>query len=216
MAEFAIAMLLALAYRVPDYVTQQRAHLWKPRLPRALAGSTACVLGLGTIGQSIGRRAAALGMRVTGVRRSGAPVEGVDLVASTAQRLDAIAGADALIVVTPLTAETRGIVGPRELDALRHPALLVDVSRGGVTDIGAVVRALDDGKLAGAAIDVFEREPLPDDSPLWDQSGLLLTPHTAGNSRTYVSRWAANLAANLAALDRGGPLTNVVDRSLGY
>lgn len=216
MPEFVIAMLFALAYRVPDYVEQQRNRIWKPRMPRALTGSTMCVVGLGTIGQSIAQRGRALGMNVTGVRRSGRPVDGVTTVVTMDDRLDAIRGADALVVVAPLTIETRGLIGPEELAALAPRSLMVDVSRGGVSNIDAVVAALDSGHLAGAAIDVFEPEPLPEGSLLWATPNLLLTPHAAGNSKTYVSRWAETLASNLVALDAGEPLVNVIDRSLGY
>jgi phosphoglycerate dehydrogenase-like enzyme len=216
MPEFVIALLFALAYRIPDYVDQQRRHEWRNRMPRALAGSTLCVVGLGTIGQSVASRAAALGMRVTGVRRSGAPVDGVDRVVTMDRRLDALAGADALVVVAPMTDETRGLIGPAELAVLAPGSIMVDVSRGGVSDIDAVVASLGSGHLAAAAIDVFEPEPLPESSPLWDVPNLLVTPHTAGNSPGYVARWAAVLADNLDALDSGAPLTNVVDRRRGY
>ncbi len=216
MAEFAIANMFALAYRLPEYVEQQRIKSWQPRLPRAIEGSTMCVVGLGTIGQAIARRALALGMNVTGVRRSGAPVDGVSKVATMDNRLDAIGHANVLVVVAPLTDETRGLIGATELAALAPRATIIDISRGGVSDIDAVVDALGSGQLSGAAIDVFEPEPLPDTSPLWDVPNLLLTPHTAGNSRAYVSRWAQTLAANLDALERGSAVTNVVDRDLGY
>ncbi len=216
MAEFAIATMFALAYRIPEYVEQQRTKVWQPRMPRAIEGSTMCVVGLGTIGQAIGSRARALGMNVTGVRRSGAPVEGVSKVATMDDRIEAIAGANVLVVVAPLTDETRGLIGAEELTALAPRATIIDVSRGGVSDIDAVVAALESGQLSGAAIDVFEPEPLPDTSPLWSVPNLLLTPHTAGNSRTYVSRWAKTLASNLDALEAGTPLANVVDRTLGY
>ncbi len=216
MPEFVIAMAFALAYRVPDYVEHQRNHRWRQHMPRSLSGRRLCVVGLGTIGQSVARRAAALGLTVTGVRRSGRPVEGVEHVVSMADRLDVITGADVLVVITPLTDETRGLIGSQELAALTPGALLVDVSRGGVTDVAALVDALGSGRLSAAAVDVFDTEPLPEDSPLWDVPNLLVTPHVAGLSRGYVARWAATLADNLAALDRGAPLENVVDRSLGY
>lgn len=194
MAEFVLAAMFALAYRIPDYVEQQRTKVWKQRMPRALAETTLCVVGLGTIGQAVAARAKALGMTITGVRRSGEPVEGIDRVTTMENRLEAIADADVLVVVAPLTEETRGLIGPAELAALAPRATMIDVSRGGVSDIDAVVEALDSGQLSGAAIDVFEPEPLPSTSPLWEVPNLLLTPHTAGNSRTYVSRWAKTLA----------------------
>lgn len=217
MPEFVIAAMMAMTYRLPTYLDQQRARQWKRGVPvGTVAGSTMCVVGLGTIGQSIATRARALGMRVTGVRRSGAPVAGVDQVATMENRLEAIAGANVLVVVTPLTAETDGLISREEIAALNPQALLIDVSRGGVTDIDAVVDALGSGQLAGAAMDVFRPEPVPPTSPLWEVENLLITPHIAGTSPYYVHRWAQFFLQNLAALEAGTPLINVVDRSRGY
>jgi D-2-hydroxyacid dehydrogenase (NADP+) len=155
-------------------------------------------------------------MRVTGVRRSGQPVEGVDLVVTTAERNRALAGADVVVIVTPLTEETRGLIGAIEVAALAPGALLVDVSRGGVTNIDAVVSALEFGQLGGACIDVFETEPLAEDSALWDVPNLTVSPHTAGLSGDYLDRLIDVLIASVDALNRGEAPTNVVDHQAGY
>ena len=217
MPEFVMAQVLALAYQIPQIVRRQDQHHWRVSIPRmSLAGRTMCVVGLGLIGQSIARRAKAFDMRVAGIRRSGDPVDGIDLVVTPAERLLALSGADVVVVVTPLTSETRGLIGSDELAALAPGALLVDVSRGGVTDIDAVVAALDSGQLGGACMDVFETEPLPEDSPLWDVPNLSVTPHTAGLSSDYLDRLTDVLIASVAALNKGEIPSTAVDHQAGY
>lgn len=217
MSEFVIAMLHATTYRVPTIVDQQRARRWRPIIPgRPLTGGTLCVLGLGTIGQAVARRALGLGMEVAGTRRSGAPVDGVTIVVEPDRRLEVLDGANALVVVTPLTPETRGLVAEEELAALAPGAVVVDVSRGGVTDLDALTSALDAGQVSAAAIDVFPSEPLPEDSPLWAVPNLIVTPHTAGSSADYERRIATCFADNLLAFERGDTPPGLVDRALGY
>jgi len=218
MSEFVIAMLHAVTYRVPQLIDQQRAHHWRSQLipGRAIDGGTMCILGLGTIGANVARRAAALGMDVVGVRHSGKPVDHVRKVVTPDRRLEVIAGATALVIITPLTEETRGLVGPEELAALAPGAMVVDVSRGGVMEIDALLEVLESRHVFGAAVDVFETEPLPAESPLWDQEHLLVTPHTAGSSSDYRRRIASMFADNLEAFERGETPPGMVDRTLGY
>lgn len=217
MPEFVMAQVLALAYQIPQIVRRQDQHRWRVSIPiMSLAGRTMCVVGLGLIGQSIARRAKAFDMRVTGIRRSGEPVDGVDLVATPAERQRALSDADVVVVVTPLTDDTRGLIGADELAALAPGALLVDVSRGGVTDIDAVVDALDSGQLGAACMDVFEAEPLPGDSPLWDVANLSVSPHTAGLSSDYLDRLIDVLIASVAALNMGEIPATAVDHQAGY
>lgn len=217
MSEFVIAMLHAVTYRVPEIVDQQRSRKWRPTLPgRPLTGGRLCVLGLGTIGQAVARRARALGMEVVGVRNSGRPVDGIERVVRAEQRMEVLEGATALVVLTPLTPNTRGLVGTDELAALAPGAVVVDVSRGGVTDLDALTAALDSGHVAAAAVDVFPTEPLPRESPLWSTPNLLVTPHTAGSSSDYKRRIANCFADNLLAFEAGRTPPGLVDRALGY
>ena len=161
MSEFIMAMIHATTYRIPQLVDQQRAHRWKTVTPtNALTGGRLCIVGLGTIGQSVAARAAGIGMEVVGVRNSGRDVDGVTQVATPADRLDVITGATALVVLTPLTDDTRGMIGSAELAALAPGAVVIDVSRGGVMDITALLASLEAGHIAGAAVDVFDAEPL--------------------------------------------------------
>lgn len=214
--EFAIAALFTMNFGFAELAAQQADHVWRIRRSTPLTGKTLCVNGLGTIGQSIARRAIALGMRVVGVRRSGEPVDGVDKVVTPDRRLEVMDGADALVTIAPLTEETRGQIGAAEFAALKPGALFVDVGRGGVTDVDAAVEALQTGQLGAATIDVFETEPLPTGSPYWDVPNLAVTPHTSGWSGDYIDRLFRALHTNLTALERGEMPPTAVDRSRGY
>ena len=216
MSEFVLAMLFAITKKIPTLVDRQRERKWKLVIPPTLSGLTACVVGLGTIGQSVARRLQALDINVNGVRRSGQPVPGVDQVVSPEDRLEVLSAANIVIVITPKTPETTGLIDVESLAAMAPGSWLIDVSRGGVVDIDAVVAALDSGQLAGAALDVFPEEPLAADSPLWEVPGLLITPHTAGLSQNYFERTVDLLADNIEALAKGEPLVNLVDRQRGY
>lgn len=216
MPEFAIGMLFALAKNVPRFVAQQGEHTWRPRNPIVLHGSTMAIIGLGTIGEAIAALARALGMHVVGVRRSGGHVEGIDEIVTPDRMGEILPRCQSVVVIAPLTPETRGLVDADALQQLPDGALLVDVSRGGVVDPDAVVAALRSGKLAGAALDVFETEPLPDDSPLWDEPRLLITPHTAGLSPDYFGRIADIFLANIDAQAAGQAPPTAVDRDRGY
>jgi D-2-hydroxyacid dehydrogenase (NADP+) len=209
-------MLLGLAYNVPQLVKQQELHQWKETFPRPLHDQTLCILGLGTIGRGVAQRARALGMRVVGVSRSGRPVEGVEQVVSAGERHYVLSDADATVVCVPLTDDTRGMVGPRELGSMRRGGLFVDVSRGGVTYLDAVIAALESGQLRAAALDVFRTEPLPNHHPAWDVEGLLVTPHVAGLSRDYLARLSRSFAENLQDFETGVKPPNRVNRRLGY
>ncbi len=214
--EFVMAMTLGMAYNMPQLVRQQQHHQWRETFPRPLFEQTMCIVGMGTVGRSVARRAKGMGMKVVGVSRSGRHVEGVDQVVATADRQYALSDADVVVVCVPLTDQTRGLVGPRELNTMRRSGLLVDVSRGGVVYLDAVIAALESGQLGGAALDVFRNEPLPKHHPAWDVEGLLVTPHVAGLSRDYMRRLSRSFVENVQAFETGMTPPNAVNRNLGY
>jgi phosphoglycerate dehydrogenase-like enzyme len=216
MPEFAIAMLLALAKRVPRAAEQKRRRDWRIFLPRTLAGSTLGILGLGTIGAEVARLASALGMRVIGTQRTPKPVPNVAEVLPPECTGDVLRESDALVVLLPLTDETRNLLDAAALATLKRGALLVNLARGGIVDEAALARALHDRSLSGAAIDVFEDEPPPQEHPLWDAPNAILTPHVAGMRPDYMERVAELFFANVRRLERGEPLLNPVDRKRGY
>jgi phosphoglycerate dehydrogenase-like enzyme len=216
MSEWALAMIFALAKRIPRALEQKQAHLWKPYGFDPIAGRTLGILGLGAIGEAIAAKAALLGMRVIGTQRKPRSVAHVEHVLGSDGTERVLREADVVIVLLPLTPETRGSIGARELAFMKPSATLVNLARGGIVDEAALADSLRAGRLAGAALDVFDREPLPADSPLWDLPNTILTPHIAGLGPAYMERLTEIAVENVAHVERGEPLRNEVDRARGY
>ncbi|RMH18017.1 MAG: D-2-hydroxyacid dehydrogenase [Gemmatimonadetes bacterium] len=236
-AETVVGMLLHFARGFDLAERMQRRSTWdaEPFLGeqspvRELAGARVVVVGYGGIGREVARRLVPLGARVTALRRRApGPGDGdVELpagvvlrdavhVCAGAEALDAaLAEADYVVLTAPGTAETRGLLDARRLALLPRGAVVVNVARGSLVDEAALVRALDEGRLRGAALDVFEREPLPDDHPFWTQERVLLLPHVSAVSGGYWRRQTDLLAENLRRWAAGEPLLNVVDIDAGY
>lgn len=218
-SEHAIALILALVRRLPQSRDAQRAHRWDPALGglqplrgeghvTTLLGARVTVWGFGSIGQRLAGLLRGLGAEVTGVARSDGERGGFPVV--TEDRLDEVlATTDVLVMVLPATAATTKALDADRLAALPDHALLVNVGRGATVDEDALVAALTEGRIAGAALDVTAVEPLPADSPLWDAPHLLITPHAAGGRPVGADELVAE---NLEALLAGRPLRNVVNR----
>jgi D-2-hydroxyacid dehydrogenase (NADP+) len=180
--------LLAFSRRLHDYVANQQDRRWsRPEWDEAftLPGSTACVVGTGTLGSGVADVLGALGVRVTGVRRSGEPVPGFEEVYPNDSLHEAIAEAEFVVATVPLTDETHHLFDAEAFAAMRDDAYFVNVARGAVVDEPALIDALKADELAGAALDVFETEPLPEDSPLWELDEVIVTPHCAAYTRDY-------------------------------
>ncbi len=216
MSEFVLALILALAKRIPRALSQQTEREWRLFGNRRLAGKTLAVLGLGTIGRGVAQRGVALGMRVIGTKRTPGPVAGVDEVLPPSQTRRVLEQADVAVVILPLTAETRGLIDAQAIAAMKPGAHLVNVARGGIVDEAAVAKALRERSLGAAAFDVFAEEPLPQSRPLWDTPNLMITPHLAGISRDYMARLGEIFFENIRRLERGQPLLNPIDRRQGY
>jgi phosphoglycerate dehydrogenase-like enzyme len=196
-AEHALATTLAMVRGLPDALADQRAHRWVRRTTPELSQLTVGVLGLGAIGQEVAARARAFGCPVLGLRRSGGPVEGVEVLGPDGLA-ELCTRADVLVCALPGGDGTAGLVGAAELAALGE-GWLVNVGRGSTVDEDAVVAALTTGQLRGAALDVVRTEPLPAGSALWDVPGLLVTGHSAALSPRWGAEWAGLFEANLAA-----------------
>lgn len=218
LAEFALALILALEKQLPRAVRQQEARRWRPWVPRRLEGQTVAILGLGAIGTALAERLAALGVRVVGTRRSGSG----DAEPSIAQVLPpegtarALRQASVAVILLPKTAETDGLLDAAMLDELPRGARLVHLARGGIVDERAVLERLEDGRLGGAAFDVFVEEPLPESSPLWGSERLLVTPHTSGYFAEYAEDLARLFVENVERVARGDQPRNLVDCTRGY
>ncbi|MFM7140659.1 MAG: D-2-hydroxyacid dehydrogenase [Alphaproteobacteria bacterium] len=215
-AQAAIAGVLWLARGFPAWAEAARRRAWQPHreLPTDLRGRTMVVVGLGAIGNEVARLARALGLRVVGVRRS-PRLDGdhADEVVPPSRLDETLPRADWLVLACPLTDETRGLVDARRLALLPPGARFVNVARGGLVDEPELIRALADGRVGGAYLDVFAEEPLPASSPLWEMPNVLVTPHDAGASAGNADRVAGIFLDNLGRWLRGEPLPGEVVRA---
>jgi phosphoglycerate dehydrogenase-like enzyme len=213
-AQTALGAVLALSRRFPQLLAAQAERRWAPLqagpAPRDLAGQTAVLVGWGPIAQALQPLLALLGLQVVVVRRSADPAgPGIETLPFT-QLQTVLPRADWLLLACPLTDETRGLVSATALQALPAGARLVNVARGEVVDQAALVTALQQGRLGGAFLDVFEHEPLPADSPLWALPEVIVTPHSAGYSDSHAPRVAALFGDNLRRWLQGLPMLHTV------
>ncbi|HHH82401.1 MAG TPA: D-2-hydroxyacid dehydrogenase [Chloroflexi bacterium] len=236
MAEFALMCMLALGHRLPQFTRGTPAERWSDDRyarfqPLELRGSTVGIVGYGSVGREVARLCHAFGAQVLAVKHDlkhledeGYLMEGLgDPQADIPQRiyppqaLKSMASlCDFLVITVPLTGETQGLVDEAVFQAMPPHAYLVDISRGGIVDHGALVEALNNETIAGAALDVYPIEPLPESSPLWKHENVILSPHLAGASPHYFERAADLFAANLQRYLSDRPLLNVFDPARGY
>jgi phosphoglycerate dehydrogenase-like enzyme len=224
-AEHVIALVLALAKQLPQAVRLQQEHMWgqeimwrgSPR-PREVAGATLGLVGLGSIGREVAKRASALGMRVIATRENpekGRP-DGVEQVYPSSEINTLLERSDYVVLAAPTTAATTGLINSERLARMRPEAFLINVGRGPLLDEAALAVALRNKKIGGAALDVFDQEPLPADSQLWDLENLLLTPHTAGLTDKLWERHYVLICENLRRYLANLPLLAQVDKTKGY
>ena len=224
MADTVLAMILHFARGLDVAVRAQAERRWNKEpfevadTPvRELADQTVGIVGLGGIGRAVARRAVALGMTTLATRRSGTEgPEGVEVLSGEGALHRLLPRADYLVLCVPQTEETRGLAGARELAMLPDGAVVINVARGGVVDEEALVDGLRDGRLRGAGLDVFAREPLPESSPLWHLPNVLVTPHVSGASPRFWRRQTDLIVENLRRYLRGETLRNTVDKRAGY
>ncbi len=215
--EYGIMALLMLAGRLPALLTAQRARRWGPLHGSVLAGRHVVVVGLGALGGSVADQAARFGMRVTGVRATARPHAACERVTTMDGLDDALADAEFLVLAPPLTPLTRGLLSRARIARLPRGAGVVNIGRGGLVDQDALLDALDDGRLSGAVLDVFEPEPVPAEHRLWTTPNLVMTPHiSADDPLTYNARSMDIFFDNLRALRDGRALPNRFDPERGY
>jgi phosphoglycerate dehydrogenase-like enzyme len=215
-SEYVMGALLHFTKGFDRFVHHSRSRRWARFWLDELTGKTVMILGAGAVGEMVGRRARAFGMRVVAVKRHPKPQAWADETCSFAAARHLFPEVSALVVCLPLTDATRGIVDQAMLAALSPGAILIDVSRGGVVVSEAVIDLLDAGHLRGAALDVFEQEPLPEISRLWDRPDVLLTPHVSGTSPHYITRALEVFIENAWAWELGQPFVTPVSAELGY
>lgn len=224
-AEQVMAMMFALSRQIHAAVRFQQKRQWGqefmwrgPSRVRELADSTLGLVGLGAIGRHVGKHASAAGMEVLAVRQHPGKEKPqyVDEVFPSSQLMETLARADYVVLSAPVTPATTGMIGREQFAAMKPDSCLINVGRGPLIDEVALIEALRERRIAGAALDVFDNEPLPPDSPLWDLDNLLITPHVGGISIKMWDRHYALFSENLRRYVSGQPLLGLVDKQSGY
>ena len=219
-SEQILAYLLAFARGLPAAIRAQDSQIWQAAKRDQLfelAGKTMLLVGVGAIGERTAVVAAALGMRVLGIRRNPAgDLPGVEAIYGADRLYDRLPEADFVVLTVPLSHATQGMIGERELRAMKPTSYLINIGRGGTIQQPALIQALREGWIAGAGLDVFDQEPLPATSPLWELENVIMTAHYAGLTPAYDQRALAIFLDNLQRYRAGEPLKNVVDKAAGY
>jgi phosphoglycerate dehydrogenase-like enzyme len=219
LGEFGIASILYFAKDLRRMVRNQEAARWEQFDVEMITGKTLGIVGYGEIGRATAVRAKALGLNIHAIRRrpelSGSdPV--VDRSFAIADRAAMLAGCDYVLLAAPLTEETRGLIGAAELAAMKSSAVLINLGRGPVVDEAALITALSSGQIRGAALDVFDVEPLPADHPFWKMENVLISPHCADHTATWTDEAIQFFVDNCNRFLKGEPLENLVNKKLGY
>ncbi|MGV9769439.1 D-isomer specific 2-hydroxyacid dehydrogenase family protein [Microbacterium sp. NPDC003461] len=212
-AEHALALTLAMLRSLQH---RARARTWGSPVGKTLYGANVLIVGAGGIAQEFAALLAPFGVRITVCRRSAAPVGFAEKTIAQHELREHVADVDVLVLAAPLSAATRGIVDASVLTRMRSDAVVVNVGRGGLIATDALVAALAEERIAGAALDVTDPEPLPDGHPLWREPRALITPHSADTMAMIVPLLAERIAENLARFAAGQPLTGIVDVREGY
>lgn len=217
-SETVFAMMLSFTRKIHTYTRQQQQKYWyHANLGDEIHNRSIAVVGVGAIGQEIARLAKAFHMTVYGVRRNAEPLEHVDTMLTMEQLPDIAGKCDFIINALPLTLQTTHVFNDALFQRMKKETFFVNIGRGQAVDTEALVRALQEGRIAGAGLDVFEEEPLPQDHPLWEMDNVIITPHTSGGTRYYNDRVADIFATNLQQYLAGSlPPLNLVDYSAGY
>ena len=212
MSEATIAYMLSLARDMPRTALAQPRHAWERWPVGLLDGKTAGILGVGLIAEHLAPMLKAFNMTVVGISGSPRPAPGFDRMANRADLLEVVRELDYLVVLIPMSNETRHIVNAEVLAAMKPTAYLVNVARGGVVDEAALIAALQSGEIAGAALDVYAQEPLPADSLLWETKNLTVIPHLGGYSQGYENRAMPTIEGNMRCFLGGEPkrMNNIV------
>lgn len=217
-AEHILALMFVLARKIQFNVRAQTGRKWDRRgRMLELDGATLGLVGLGAIGEKTAEKAKGLNMRVLGLRRNpdrASPY--VDRMYGPDGLMEVLSNSDWVAITAAMTAETEGMIGEEEFRAMKESARIINIARGSIIREEAMIKALEEKWISGAGLDVFEQEPLPEDSPLWEMKNVVITPHIAGSSPYYMDRLIRIFTGNLERFQAGEPLINVVDKKLGY
>ncbi|MDQ0322808.1 glyoxylate/hydroxypyruvate reductase A [Pararhizobium capsulatum DSM 1112] len=214
MSEWVLAQALAWHRNLLIYKDLQEKREWAPQPEKLARERTVAILGAGALGGQVAEHFVRFGFKTRSWSRSGRPIEGAQSFAGREKLLDAVRGADILVNLLPMTAETANVVDANVLAALAKGAFFINGARGGHVVDADLIAALDDGHISGAALDVFRIEPLPTEDPLWGHPKVLLSPHVAAPTHAHAA--VAEMAENIRRFERGEKLPHIVDRTLGY
>ena len=217
-SEYVLMTMLMFAKQSPKAYRQQLKREWKRYTPSLIKARTVGIIGLGHIGREIARLAKAFGMNVLAVDelRGTKPARNVDEMIAQGNFIELFKESDFVVSSVPLTPATHNLIGEKQLKAMKKSAYLINVSRGGIVDEDALIKALEEKWIAGAGLDVTVREPLPPDSPLWGFENVIITPHSSGGQEDYIRLGVALFCENLKRYIAGKKLINLINRKRGY
>ena len=219
LGEFALAAILYFAKDFRRMVRNQMAGAWEPFDVLPISGQTVGIVGYGDIGRAVATRVRGMGMNVLAVKRHVSPQNSdplVDQIYTPDRRVDMLSRCDYVVVAAPLNAETRGLIAEAEFAAMKPSAVIINIGRGPVIDERAMIKALLESKIKGAALDVFDEEPLPEKHPFYKLENVLLSPHCADHTPDWLDNSMRFFITQFERFRRGEPLLNVVDKKLGY
>jgi phosphoglycerate dehydrogenase-like enzyme len=221
LAEFVLAAILYFAKDFRRMIRNQYAGVWEAFDVLPVSGSTVGIIGYGDIGRAVAKATRAMGMRVLAIKRHSPPLFKpddplVDQIYSPDRRIEMLSRCDYVVVSAPLTSETRGLIGKSEFAAMKTTAVLINVGRGPIIDEAAMINALLESRIKGAALDVFDQEPLPDRHPFYKLENVLLSPHCADHTPDWLDQAMQFFLTQFERFRNGEPLLNLVNKKLGY
>lgn len=215
-AEHAIGYMIMFSRKLHRMIRNQLQRKWERIELNELMGKTLCIVGSGSIGKAVARRAKAFDMKVIGLKKHVETLEYFDAVWDMGRLHEALEQADYTILLTPLTPETRHMIGRTEFKAMKPTSVFINLSRGDTVDEEALIEALNSGVISGAGLDVFHEEPLPESNPLWGMENVIITPHNAGQSVNYIPRSMELFLESLSCYRQGQPIPNRIDLKKQY
>jgi D-2-hydroxyacid dehydrogenase (NADP+) len=217
--EFVLGLMLMFAKGMTQSLVLKQKHEWRRYMPTLLRDKTVGIVGLGHIGSEVARLSKVFGMKVIATRRSArksGKAKNVDALLPSSQMEEILAESDYVVLCLPLTSETRHIIGENEFRSMKPGSRIINIGRGDLIDEEALIRALDEKRIAGAGLDVTAIEPLPPDSPLWDMENVILSPHVSGGMEGYMAEATELFCDNIRRYLEGKRLRNVIGRKKGY
>ncbi len=215
-SDHVMAMALYFSRRLGEFYRQQKKREWNRHPLGELYGMSMGILGMGAIGRACAQKARAFEMRVIGTANRPREMEGIDYCGGPDMIDRVLQESDYLVIALPLTEKTRGLIGEKEIAKMKKNAVIINIARGEIIVEPALIKALQDGRIRGAGLDVFAEEPLPEESPLWEMENVLITPHIAGSTPYYMERALKIFLNNWQAFRANHPLPTGVDLERGY